>query len=80
VAHTGIIQSSGAFSQKLLQCEFSTLCNNVCGKAAVTWFSRIVCWYCENCSLTFRKEFRLRVNGNRVLRRMLGPDSVVIVG
>jgi len=28
---------------------------------------------CETWSLTFREEHRLRVFGNRVLRRILGP-------
>jgi hypothetical protein len=64
-----------------LHCELSTHCNNFHEKAAMTWFSRIVCWHCENWSLTLRQELRLRVNENRVLRRILWPDrDVVMVG
>jgi hypothetical protein len=33
-------------------------------------------WYgCETCSLTFREERRLRLFGNRVLRRIFGPEG-----
>jgi hypothetical protein len=42
----------------------------------------LVLYGCETCSLTLREEYRLRVFGNRVLRRILGlkKDEVMIGG
>jgi hypothetical protein len=39
----------------------------------------VVFYRCETCSVTLRKESRLRVSGNRVLRKMLRPkrDGVI---
>jgi hypothetical protein len=39
----------------------------------------VLCW-CENWSLTLRKEHRLRVFANRVLRRLFGPKREEVAG
>jgi hypothetical protein len=40
----------------------------------------VVLYGCETCSLTLRKEHRLRVFENRVLRRMLGRKKDEVTG
>jgi hypothetical protein len=40
----------------------------------------VVLYGCETWSLTLREEHRLRVFGNRVLRRIFGPKWDEIVG
>jgi hypothetical protein len=40
----------------------------------------LVLYGCETCSLTLREEHRLRVFGNRVLRRIFGPKRDEVTG
>ena len=40
----------------------------------------VVSYGCETWSLTFRKELRLRVFENRVLRRIFGPKKDEVTG
>jgi len=40
----------------------------------------VVLYGCETWSLTLRKECRLKVFGNRVLKRMFGPERDEVTG
>jgi hypothetical protein len=40
----------------------------------------VVLYVCETCSLTLWEEHRLRVFGNRVLRRIFGPKRNEVTG
>jgi hypothetical protein len=40
----------------------------------------VVLYACETCSLTLQEEHGLRVNENRVLRRIFGPQRDEIIG
>jgi hypothetical protein len=40
----------------------------------------VVLYECETWSLTLREEHRLRVFGNRVLRRIFGPKRDEVMG
>jgi len=51
---------------------FSVLSNNLNNKIDKTVILPVVLCECETWSLTLRKERRLRVSENRMLRRMLG--------
>jgi hypothetical protein len=40
----------------------------------------VVLYGCENCSLTLREEYKLRVFNNRVLKRIFGPKGNEVTG
>jgi len=60
----------------------SLLSKNIKIKLYRTIILPVVLYRCETLSLTLREEHRLRVSGNRVLRRKFGPrrDEVTGVG
>jgi hypothetical protein len=49
-------------------------------KVNITIILPVVLYGCENWSLTLRKEIRLRVFENRVLRRIFGPKRDEVTG
>jgi hypothetical protein len=54
---------------------YSLLSRNVKVKIYKTILLPVVLYECETWSLTLRKEHRLRVFENRVLRRIFGPKQ-----
>ena len=56
------------------------LSKNVKIKIYITMILPVVLYGCETWSLTLRKERRLRVFGNRVLRRIFGPKRDEVKG
>jgi hypothetical protein len=56
------------------------LSRNVKIKTCKTIILRVVLYGCKTWSLTLRKEHRLRVFENRVLRRMFGPKRDEVTG
>ena len=58
----------------------SLLSKNLKNKIYITIIFPFVLYGCETCSLTLRKERRLLVFGNRVLRRIFGPKRVELTG
>ena len=58
----------------------SLLSKNLKNKIYITIIFPFVLYGCETCSLTLRKERRLLVFGNRVLRRIFGPKRVELKG
>jgi hypothetical protein len=55
-------------------------CKDLKIKIFSTIISRLVSYGCETWSLTLREERRLKVLGNRVLRRIFGPKREEVVG
>jgi hypothetical protein len=56
------------------------LSTNVKVKIYKTIILPVVLYGCETCSLTLREKHRLRVFGNRVLRRIFGPQRDEVTG
>jgi hypothetical protein len=61
-------------------CLSSLLPRNVKVKIYKTIILPVVLYGCETWSLTLRKEHRLRVLENRVLRRIFGPKRDEVTG
>ena len=53
--------------------------NFVCNSTINTLIKSVVLYECETWSLTLRKEHRLRVFENRVLRRLFGPKREEVI-
>jgi hypothetical protein len=56
------------------------LYRNLKVKICKTIIVPVVLYGCETCSLTLSREHRLRVFGNRVLRRIFGPKMDEVMG
>ena len=54
--------------------------NNKAGRKVYNKTSLVVLYGCETWSLTLRKEHRLRVFKNRVLRKIFGPKRDEVTG
>jgi hypothetical protein len=59
---------------------FSSAIKNLKIRTYKTIVLPVVLYWSETSFLTFREEHRLRVFGNRVLRRVFGPKSDVVIG
>ena len=75
------LKSKNAFlnsAQNLLSS--SLLSTNIKIKIYRTIIFPVVVYWCETWSLTLKKERRLRVSANRVLRRIFGPKRDEVTG
>jgi len=58
----------------------SLISNNINIKIAITMILPVVVYGCETWSLTMREERKLRVFGNRLMRRIFGPKRDQVTG
>jgi len=61
-------------------CSFSFPSKNIKIKIQRTTILPVVLYGCETLSLTLREEHRLRVFGNRMLRKIFGPKRDEVAG